>query len=106
MPTVTFIEPNGAEHTVTADSGATLMEAAVNNDVPRIDADCGGACACGTCHVKIDETWIEKLDQRTVEEESMLSLAVDVTDASRLSCQITLSEELDSLRVYLPDSQY
>jgi len=105
MPKVTFTDHGGSERTVDADCGESVMQAARRNDVPGIDADCGGNCACATCHVYIDDAWLAKVGGRNETEESMLAFAPNVTDHSRLSCQIRLSDELDGLRVTTPESQ-
>lgn len=106
MATIIYVEHSGAEHSIDVPAGTSLMEGALDNSVPGIDADCGGACACGTCHVKLDKDWFDKLEERDANEESMLSLAVDVTDTSRLACQITSNDILEGMRVYMPESQY
>jgi 2Fe-2S ferredoxin len=106
MPKITFVDPDGNAVTVEAESGATVMETAIRNDVPGILASCGGACACATCHVYIDEDWWPVLSQREDDEEDMLDTAHDVRATSRLSCQITVSEDLDGLRVTTPEKQY
>lgn len=106
MPQVTYIEFNGTEHKVDGAGGDSVMETAVKNEVPGIDADCGGGCACATCHVYVDETWLAQLGERSPMEVSMLNLAEGVADNSRLSCQISLSESLDGLVVRMPESQH
>ena len=106
MPSVTFIEDNGTEHKVEAENGLSLMEAAVNNMVPGIDADCGGACACATCHVYVADEWTAKTGDKTEMEETMLDFAEGVEENSRLSCQIKLTDELDGLTVRLPVAQF
>jgi ferredoxin, 2Fe-2S len=105
MPKITYVESNGIEHVVDAETGLTLMEAAVANSVPGIDAECGGACACATCHVYIDEEWASKLDPKGELESSMLEFAVGVQGTSRLSCRIPINQAMDGLRVKLPLSQ-
>ena len=105
MAKITFIEKDGTEHTVDAPNGLTVMEAAIRNMVPGIDADCGGACACATCHVYVDAAWADRTGARSSMEESMLDFASDVEDTSRLSCQIKVSEALDGLIVRLPEQQ-
>lgn len=105
MPKITFIEHNGTEHVVEADVGHSVMETAVRNMVPGIDADCGGACACATCHVYVDEAWAEKTGKPEAMEESMLDFAYEPRETSRLSCQITVTEALDGLVVRLPEFQ-
>ncbi len=106
MPKITYIEHNGKEHVVEAPVGQTVMEAAVKNAIPGIDADCGGACACATCHVYVDEAWLAKTGERSGMEESMLDFANEVHDNSRLSCQIKITNELDGLVVRTPQSQH
>ncbi|MCF6292687.1 MAG: 2Fe-2S iron-sulfur cluster-binding protein [Robiginitomaculum sp.] len=105
MTRIIFIESDGTRHEVDAEQGATVMEAAVNNMVPGIDADCGGACACATCHVYIDEAFTDKTGTAESMEESMLDFASDMKANSRLSCQINISDEMDGLIVRLPRSQ-
>lgn len=105
MAKITYIEHNGNEHTLDVDNGLTVMEGAVRNMVPGIDADCGGACACATCHVYVDANWTEKTGAREAMEESMLDFAEGVQDNSRLSCQIKVSEALDGLIVRIPEHQ-
>ena len=99
MAIIKFIEHSGTEHEIDISNGLTIMEGATKNKVPGIDADCGGACACATCHVYIDEKWTNKLKNMDDDEESMLDQAFDVKNNSRLSCQIDLSEELDGLEI-------
>ena len=106
MPRVTYIEFNGTSHTVDADNGNSLMQTAVDNEVPGIDADCGGGCACATCHVYVDEAWREKLGSADVMETSMLQLAEGVEENSRLSCQIILDDGHEGLTVRMPESQH
>lgn len=105
MTRIIFIESDGTRHEVDAEPGATVMEAAVNNMVPGIDADCGGACACATCHVYIDEAFTDKAGTAESMEESMLDFASDMKANSRLSCQINISDEMEGLIVRLPRSQ-
>ena len=105
MPKITFIEHNGAEHTVEAPAGVSVMETAIKNMVPGIDADCGGACACATCHVYVDEAWVEKVGKPEAMEESMLDFAAEPKPNSRLSCQINVTDEHDGLIVRLPEFQ-
>ncbi len=106
MPKVTFIEKSGKEHVVDAPAGLTVMEAAVKNLVPGIDADCGGACACATCQVYVAPEWQAKLPPRSEMEETMLDFAPDVRPNSRLSCQLRMSAELDGIVLHLPKSQH
>jgi 2Fe-2S ferredoxin len=107
MTTVRYIEANGTEHTVDAENGISAMEAAVKNNVPGIDGDCGGAAACATCHVYVDPEWLDKTGPAQEGlEKSMLEFAEDVRDTSRLACQISLSATLDGLKLHLPDRQH
>lgn len=105
MPHVTFVAHDGASRVVEAEAGRSLMEAAVNHGVPGILADCGGACSCATCHVYVPLEWLARLPPRQEDEESMLELAIEVRENSRLACRIQLTPELDGLRVDLPRSQ-
>jgi 2Fe-2S ferredoxin len=106
MTKITYIEHDGAEHVIDVKNGLTVMEGAVKNNVPGIDADCGGACACATCHVYVDAAWQSKTGDKSAMEESMLDFAENVEPNSRLSCQIKVSDELDGLVVRLPESQH
>ena len=106
MPKVTYIENNGTSHDVEVENGLSIMEGAVNNLIPGIDADCGGACACATCHVYVDASWLEKTGSIGDMEETMLDFAESREENSRLSCQIKISDELDGIVVRLPESQF
>ena len=106
MAKITFIQHNGTEQTVEGIPGMTVMEAAIKNMVPGIDADCGGACACATCHVYVDGAWQSKTGSKSAMEESMLDFAENVEANSRLACQIKVTDELDGLVVRLPESQH
>ena len=105
MPKITYIEHDGTTRTVEAEVGSTVMETALKHDVPGIVAECGGSCTCATCLVHVDEAWAEKTGTRSEEEEDQLDNAFDVRPTSRLSCQITVSEELDGLIVHTPSYQ-
>lgn len=105
MPSITFIEFNGSRHTVDAVVGQSLMKAAVANSVPGIDAECGGACACATCHVYIANDWQARIGQAVANEQEMLDFANEVQGSSRLACQITISAAMDGLVVSMPQSQ-
>jgi 2Fe-2S ferredoxin len=105
MAKITFIDSGGTTRTVEGDVGSTVMETAIKNGVPEIEAECGGACACSTCHVYIEEDWREKVGEPTPMEEDMLDFAFEVKSNSRLSCQIKVSEELDGLTVRTPERQ-
>lgn len=106
MPKVTFIQPDGNQQTVDAKVGLTVMEAAKLNLVPGIEAECGGACACATCHVYVTDEWREKVGGPSEMEEDMLDFAFDVQETSRLSCQIKVTDELDGLTVRVPEKQF
>jgi 2Fe-2S ferredoxin len=106
MVKITYIEHNGTRHEVEATPGMSVMEAAVKNMVPGIDADCGGACACATCHVYVEPQWLEATGTRSEMEEDMLDFAFDVRDNSRLSCQIKVTDKLDGLVVRVPEKQF
>ena len=106
MPKVTYIDHTGQERTVEAREGASVMETAVRNDIPGIDADCGGACACATCHVYVDEAFMALVGEPQSMEQSMLDFAEDVRPNSRLSCQIQITAALDGLRVTTPENQH
>jgi 2Fe-2S ferredoxin len=105
MVKINFIDHKGQTQTVDAEPGSTVMEAAIRNAVPGILAECGGACACATCHVYVDEEWKEKTGAPSPMEEDMLDFAFDVRPTSRLSCQIKVSAELDGLKVTVPERQ-
>ncbi|MGE3830546.1 MAG: 2Fe-2S iron-sulfur cluster-binding protein [Parvibaculaceae bacterium] len=106
MAKITFIQHNGTEQTVNGLPGMSVMETAIKNMVPGIDADCGGACACATCHVYVEPEWREKAGGRNPMEEDMLDFAFDVREESRLSCQIKVTDALDGLRVRVPEKQF
>ena len=106
MVSITYIEHSGTEHTIEAEEGKSVMLNAVDNSVPGIDADCGGACACATCHIFVPAEWQDKTGERNPMEESMLQLAEGVMENSRLSCQIDVSSELNGLVVHMPESQH
>lgn len=106
MSKVTYIDSGGEQHVVDVPTGSSLMEAAVQNGVPGIPAVCGGACACATCHIYIDEAWRSKTGARNELEESMLEMADDVQPNSRLGCQIKMTDELDGLVVHVPDNDF
>ena len=105
MAKITYIQPSGAEQTIEAKTGWSVMEGAVKNRIRGIDADCGGACACATCHVYVDEAWREKTGEPSPMEEDMLDFGYDVRENSRLSCQIKVSDDLDGLIVRTPERQ-
>ena len=105
MPKIKYIEHNGKSYVIDVPNGLSVMEGAVQNNVPGIDADCGGSMACATCHVYVKEEWFNKLPQKEEGEEDMLDLAFEPKKNSRLSCQIVVSNEIDGLVVDLPEKQ-
>jgi 2Fe-2S ferredoxin len=106
MAKITFIQPDGSQQTVDAEPGVTVMEAAKLHNVPGIEAECGGACACATCHVYIDAAWRDKVGKPESMEEDMLDFAFEVREESRLCCQIKVRPELDGLVVRVPGKQF
>ena len=105
MPKITYIEHNGKSHTIEIPKELSVMEGALQNNIPGIDADCGGACACATCHVYVDEKWFDKLQKKEDAEQDMLDMAFETKKNSRLACQITATDELDGLVVKMPSKQ-
>ena len=105
MAKITYIEHNGNKHTVDVENGLSVMEGAVQNDIPGIDADCGGGMACATCHVYIGDEWFNKINQKSEGEDDMLDQAYEPKKNSRLSCQITVTEELEGLTLEMPEKQ-
>ncbi len=105
MAKITYVDQDGTKREVEAKPGQSIMEVAVANMIPGIDADCGGACACATCHVYVDDAWAAKLKPKDDMEDSMLDFAEDVREHSRLCCQILVTEELDGIVVTTPESQ-
>ena len=106
MPKIIYIDASGKERTVEAKNGMTVMETAIKHNVPGIDADCGGACACATCHVYVRADFLDKVGKPSAMEQSMLDFAENVKENSRLSCQIKVRDELDGLIVTTPESQH
>jgi 2Fe-2S ferredoxin len=105
MPKITYIEHGGKSHTIEVSNGLSVMEGAVQNNIPGIDADCGGSMACATCHVYVKEEWFNKLPKKEDGEEDMLDMAFEPKKNSRLSCQLMVSDQLDGLVVNLPEKQ-
>jgi len=105
MAKITYIEHNGKSHTVEIAKGLTVMEGAVTNNIPGIDADCGGGMACATCHVYVKEEWFDKINKKNEGEDDMLDQAYEPKKFSRLSCQIEVSDDIDGLQVHLPEKQ-
>ena len=105
MVKITFIDADGTPRTVDAEIGSTVMETAIKNSIPGIEAECGGACACSTCHVYVEEQWTATTGDPSPMEEDMLDFAFDVRPSSRLSCQIKVREELEGLVVRTPERQ-
>ena len=106
MAKITFIQPDGSQQTVAADNGMTVMETAKRQSIAGIEAECGGACACATCHVYVDDAWTAKAGKPAEMEEDMLDFAFDVRPESRLSCQIKVTDALDGLVVRVPAKQF
>ena len=105
MAKITYIENNGTSHTVDVAEGLTVMEGAVQNNIPGIDADCGGGMACATCHVYVKDEWFDKINKKSEGEDDMIDQAYEPKKSSRLSCQIQVSSEIDGLEVNLPEKQ-
>ena len=105
MPKITYITSDKQSRTIEVQNGLTVMEGAVQNDIPGIDADCGGGMACATCHVYVKEDWLDKLPKKEDGEEDMLDMAFEPKKNSRLSCQLIVSNELDGLIVSIPSKQ-
>ena len=105
MPKVVYITGDGERHEVEVENGYSVMEGAINNNIDGIVAECGGACACATCHAYIDEAWFGKLAEMDDMEDSMLDAAYERKDNSRLTCQIEISDELDGLVVHVADNE-
>jgi 2Fe-2S ferredoxin len=106
MPKITFITPDEEKHEVEVENGYSVMEAAINNNIDGIVAECGGACACATCHSYIDESWIDKMPAMDDMEDSMLDAAYDRRDNSRLTCQLEMKDEWDGLIVHVAENEY
>ena len=105
MPKVTYIQPDETAFEVEANPGATVMETAVDNDVPGIVAECGGACSCATCHVYVEPEWLDRLPPPDAQEDGMLDCVLDRQPNSRLSCQVRINANLDGIVVRVPESQ-
>ena len=106
MPTIIYIEANGTEHEVDVPVGTSIMQGAVNHLVPGIEGDSGGLCACGTCHVYVPEEWQTLCGEVDELEQGMLEFAFDVNESSRLSCQISVTEDMEGMRIRMPARQY
>ena len=105
MAKIKYIEHKGKSHTIDVANGLSVMEGAIQNNIPGIDADCGGSMACATCHVYVKEEWFDKLPKKEDGEEDMIDMAYEPNKFSRLSCQLTVSDELEGLIVKLPEKQ-
>ena len=105
MPKITYITHDNQNYTIDVQNGLTVMEGAIQNDIPGIDADCGGGMACATCHVYVKEEWFDKLPKKEDGEEDMLDMAFEPNKLSRLSCQLTVTDDLDGLVVKIPKRQ-
>jgi 2Fe-2S ferredoxin len=106
MPKIIYVTQDAVRHEVDVENGYSVMEGAINNNINGIVAECGGACACATCHSYIDESWVEKLNEMDDMEDSMLDMAFDRKENSRLTCQIEVSDELDGLVVYVAENEF
>ena len=105
MPKITYTENSGESRTVEVENGLSVMEGAIQNNIPGIDADCGGSMACATCHVYVKEKWFDKIPKKEEAEEDMIDMAFEPNKNSRLSCQIIVTDELDGLEVTTPVKQ-
>ena len=105
MPKITYITHDNKNHTIDVQNGLTVMEGAVQNNIPGIDADCGGGMACATCHVYVKDEWFDKINKKSEGEDDMIDQAYEPKKSSRLSCQIQVSPEIDGLEVHLPGKQ-
>ena len=105
MPKITYKDFRGDTKTIEVENGLTVMEGAIQNEIPGIDADCGGSMACATCHIYVDEKWLNKIPQAEEAEEDMIDMAFEPKKNSRLSCQIIVNDELDGLEVTTPEKQ-
>ena len=105
MTKITYIEHNGKFHTIEVEKGLSVMEGAIQNNISGIDADCGGSMACATCHVYVKEEWFDKVNKKTEGEDDMLDQAYEPSKYSRLSCQISVTDDIDGLIVSLPEKQ-
>jgi 2Fe-2S ferredoxin len=106
MPKIIFVTGDGAQHEIAVENGYSVMEAAINNDIDGIVAECGGACACATCHSYVDDAWPDKLPPMDDMEDSMLDAAYERKNNSRLTCQIEVTDELDGLVIHVADNEY
>ena len=106
MPKITYITPDGTRHEVDVENGYSVMEGAINNEIEGIVAECGGACACATCHSYIDDAWLDKMPPMDDMEDSMLDAAFERKNNSRLTCQIEISDALDGLIVHVAEIDY
>ena len=105
MPKITYVDSQGNSKTIEVENGLTVMEGAIQNDIPGIDADCGGSMACATCNVYVEEKWFNKLPKAEDAEIDMIDMAVEPKKNSRLSCQLIVSDELEGLKVTTPEKQ-
>ena len=105
MPKITYIDKSGNKNSVNVESGLTVMEGAIQNNIPGIDADCGGSMACSTCHVYVEEMWFNKIPKAEEAEIDMIDMAYEPKKSSRLSCQIIVKDDLDGLVVTTPEKQ-
>ena len=106
MPKVIYITPDEVRHEVDVEAGYSIMEGAINNNIEGIVAECGGACACATCHSYVDQAWVDKIPSMDDMEDSMLDAAFERKDNSRLTCQIEMSDALDGIVIHVADNEY
>ena len=106
MIRIIFVDSAGVRREVNAMPGESIMQSAISNGIPEIDGDCGGNCACGTCHIFVEPQWLEKIGERTASEDAMLAFSASVSPSSRLACQIEVSPDLDGLTIKTPKHQY
>jgi 2Fe-2S ferredoxin len=106
MPKITYITADGTRHEVEVENGYSVMEGAINNDIDGIVAECGGACACATCHSYVDKEWLDKMPPMDDMEDSMLDAAYERKDRSRLTCQLEVNDEFDGLVIHVADNEY
>ena len=105
MPKITYIDNQGSSQTIDVENGLTVMEGAIQNDIPGIDADCGGSMACATCHVYVEEKWLDKIPKAEEAEVDMIDMAFEPKKNSRLSCQLIVTDELNGLTIITPEKQ-
>jgi 2Fe-2S ferredoxin len=105
MPRITFVQPDGTRHTIDAESGRTGMDAARGLGIPGLRGECGGQCLCSTCHCYVDEQWLGRLPPRHPEEENLIDFVWEPREASRLTCQLVITDAMDGLVLHVPEYQ-